>query len=83
MNRLPVWLKVILLPAHLRRTGTVALVVGAWLTAFNEGDVLISGIWNQHLAIKIALNLLTPFVVANLGLLSHQNSEEDAGDTGD
>lgn len=73
MNRLRYWLQTILLPAHLRRTGTVALLVGAWLTAFNEGDVLIAGVWNQQLAIKIVLNLLTPFVVANLGLLSHQN----------
>lgn len=83
MNRPRQWLQVILRPAHLRRTTAVALLVGAWLTAFNEGDIVLSGVWNWHLAIKIFLNLLTPFVVANLGLLSHQNSRENAGATGD
>lgn len=63
-------LKRLLHPAHLRRTGTIALIVGAWLTALNQGDVIWSGELNGWLGVKVALNFLTPFVVANLGLLS-------------
>lgn len=65
-------LNTILKPAHLRRTGLVALVVGTWLTAFNHGDALLAGAWSVTLGVKVFLNFLTPFVVANLGLLSRQ-----------
>lgn len=63
-------------PRHLRRTCLVALLVGIWLTAFNEGQQLLVGPWDAPLAIKIAMNVLTPFVVANLGLLSRQGAPE-------
>ena len=61
-------------PSHLRRTGTIALVVGSWLTLFNQGDAIRAGETDTTVFLKILLNYLTPFVVANLGLLS---SEED------
>ncbi|TJY55958.1 hypothetical protein E4T66_20390 [Sinimarinibacterium sp. CAU 1509] len=60
-------------PTHLRRTGTISLVVGTWLTAFNQGDALLSSGLSSMLGLKIFLNYLTPFVVANLGLLSHHS----------
>lgn len=60
----------VLAPAHLRRTGLIALLVGSWLSAFNHGDALLAGAWSAKLALKLFLNYLTPFVVANLGLLS-------------
>lgn len=50
----------------------MALFVGTWLTSFNEGHQLWVGPWDAALAIKIVMNLLTPFVVANLGLVSRQ-----------
>ena len=71
-------LKAIFYPAHLRRTGATALVVGTWLTVFNQGGVFWTGELDGWLWIKVALNYLTPFVVANLGLLSRQ-SEESKG----
>ncbi len=61
-------------PSHLRRTGTIALVVGSWLTLFNQGDAIWTGQAGTAVLLKVLLNYLTPFVVANLGLLS---SEED------
>ncbi len=64
--------RVILNPVHLRRTVIVAILVGAWLTAFNQGDLLVSTAWTCVMGTKILLNFLTPFVVANLGLLSHK-----------
>jgi hypothetical protein len=47
--------------------GRIALVVGTWLTAVNQWDVMLAGRvpWG-----RIALNYLTPFVVASLGFLA-------------
>lgn len=60
----------VLAPTHLRRTSLITVIVGSWLTAFNHGDALASGSWDATLGLKILLNYVTPFVVANLGLLS-------------
>lgn len=30
-------------PRHLRRTVTIAIIVGSWLTLFNQGEVLWGG----------------------------------------
>ena len=62
----------VLAPAHLRRTSLITVIVGSWLTAFNHGDALASGAWDATLGLKILLNYVTPFVVANLGLLSRR-----------
>jgi hypothetical protein len=62
--------RVCLFPPHLKRTLTIALGVGTWLTAVNQGDLLFSSQSPGRIWPKIALNYLTPFVVANLGLLS-------------
>ncbi|GEM_PF-1520062 len=67
---------VVLHPSHLRRTSLIALLVGIWLTAFNENAQLLHGPWNASLAIKITMNVFTPFVVANLGLVSRQGEPE-------
>ncbi|MES1993622.1 MAG: hypothetical protein V4457_08560 [Pseudomonadota bacterium] len=62
--------EVILRPAHLKRTVLTALLVGSWLTFFNLGGALVASALTWPLALKIALNYATPFVVANIGLLS-------------
>ncbi|HLQ32519.1 MAG TPA: hypothetical protein VK457_07515 [Chloroflexota bacterium] len=63
---------------HLRRTGTIAAVVGTWLTLVNQGDVISAWRWSPALAGKIVLNYATPFVVSNLGLLSRRFRIEDS-----
>ncbi len=68
-------LKTCLYPPHLRRTGSIALVVGTWLTLFNQGDVIWTGQLGGWIWIKIVLNYLTPFAVANLGLLSKRREK--------
>lgn len=74
----------VLRPAHLRRTGAIALVVGTWLTLLNQGDVILDGTVSWGLLIKVALNYLTPFVVANFGLLSRETEKtEHGGEHGD
>lgn len=66
LNRI---LRVCATPVHLKRTASIASVVGTWLTLVNQGDLLLAGQspipWS-----KLVLNYLTPFVVSNLGLLS-------------
>ena len=62
-------LRIILQPQHLRRTLTIALVVGTLLTAINHADVIARGDANAATLAKAALNYLVPFVVSNLGLL--------------
>lgn len=47
-----------------------AVLVGSWLTFFNLGGALVLNALTWPLALKIALNYATPFVVANIGLMS-------------
>jgi hypothetical protein len=65
-------LETCLYPPHLCRTGSIALIVGTWLTLFNQGDVIWTGQLGGWIWIKIVLNYLTPFAVANLDLLSQR-----------
>lgn len=76
MSDLKRHLKAIVYPAHLRRTGATALIVGTWLTVLNQGDVFWTGELYGWLWVKVALNYLTPFAVANLGLLSKESEKE-------
>lgn len=67
-------------PVRLRRTSTIALVVGTILTLLNQGDVIVSGSATDATAIKAGLNYLVPFVVSNLGLLSGRGITSGGGD---
>ncbi len=77
MRRAREALKSVLEPTHLRRTGVLALVVGTWLTLFNRGGVILAGELGSWLWIKRALNYMTPFVVANLGLISKTSEDPE------
>ena len=56
----------------LRRTITIALVVGTVLTAINQLDVLTSGKATLATYLRCGANYLVPFIVSNLGVLSAQ-----------
>ena len=60
---------------HLRRTLSIALVVGAILTAINQLDVILGGDATTATWVKCATNFLVPFVVSNLGLLGGRPRE--------
>jgi hypothetical protein len=64
--------------ANMRRTITIALVVGCVLTLINEGDVLLAGHATGRTAVKIVLNFCVPFVVSNLGLLAGSRTARGA-----
>lgn len=54
---------------HLRRTITIALVVGTILFAINQLDVVARGDATAVVWVKSALTYLVPFTVSNLGVL--------------
>jgi hypothetical protein len=52
------------------------------LSLFNQGAEILAGAFDVWLFVKLAVNYLTPFVVANLGLLSRSGGERETGDDG-
>jgi hypothetical protein len=60
---------------HLRRTATIALIVGTVLTLINQADVIIGGDASALTWVKAGLNYCVPFVVSNLGLLAGKRAE--------
>lgn len=55
---------------NLRRTVSIALVVGVVLTAINQGAVITSGHATTATWLRCGLNFVVPFLVSNAGLLS-------------
>lgn len=72
MPKLKRILKTCLYPSHLRRTGSIAFIVGSWLTLLNHGDVIWAGQPSSWIWVKVVLNYLTPFAVANFGLMARE-----------
>jgi rhodanese-related sulfurtransferase len=68
-------LRICLEPEHLRRTLTIAIVVGTILTAINHADVILRGEATWSTVVKAALNYVVPFIVSNLGLLAGARTE--------
>ena len=58
----------------LKRSLIASLVVGTALTALNQGDLLISGAWNNAMYWKIPLTYCVPFVVATYGALTNSKN---------
>ena len=56
-------------PSNLRRTLTIALIVGCILSIINQGDVIVHGDTTATV-LKVCLNFVVPFVVSNLGVLT-------------
>jgi hypothetical protein len=61
---------VVLAPQHLRRTVSVALVVGSAFFAMNQLGDILSGHAAALVWLKVALTYLTPLGVSNFGVLS-------------
>lgn len=74
-NRVAEALAYFMRPSHLRRTLTIALVVGIVLTAINQLDVIARGQATTSTWAKCGLNFVVPFVVSNLGLLGGSRSD--------
>jgi len=63
---------VCLQPCHLRQTLLITLIVGTWLTLYNQGNVVLASEFSIALLGKIFLNYFTPFLVSNWGLISRE-----------
>ena len=76
-------LRICLRREHLRRTLSIALVVGTILTLINQADVIAGGDATAVTAIKAGANFVVPFIVSNLGLLAGKRAEgeREAADT--
>ena len=61
---------VVVAPHHLRRTSTIALIVGSTFFAMNQLSVVVAGAASAVVWIKVALTYLTPLVVSNYGVLT-------------
>jgi hypothetical protein len=61
---------VVLAPEHLKRTLSVALIVGTAFFAMNQLGVIFAGQATALVWLKAALTYLTPLLVSNFGLLS-------------
>jgi hypothetical protein len=61
---------VALAPQHLKRTVSVAVIVGTAFFAMNQLAVILAGHATALVWLKAALTYLTPLLVSNFGLLS-------------
>ena len=75
---------VLTLPRHIKRTVTVALVVGTIFVAMNQLGSILAGDATTLVWIKAALTYLTPLCVSNIGILSatHQSDPHEAEEKG-
>ncbi len=69
---------VVTAPANLKRTATIALVIGTVFVAMNQLEPILSGHATFVVWLKVGLTYATPLCVSNLGILSatHRPPEE-------
>jgi hypothetical protein len=60
---------VVMWPAHLKRTGLTAAIVGTILFAINQLNVVIDGQATALVWTKAGVTYLVPFAVSNIGIL--------------
>jgi hypothetical protein len=72
-------LRIVVMPEHLRQTGTIALTVGTIIALINHGDVVLRAGATAATWTKIGVTYLIPFVVSNLGLLAGKRTESARG----
>jgi hypothetical protein len=61
---------VVLAPQHLKRTASVALIVGSVFFAMNQLGIILDGRGTALVWLKAALTYLTPMLVSNYGVVS-------------
>jgi hypothetical protein len=64
------WYSIVLERANVKRTVTIALVVGTAFFVMNQLGIILAGQATTLVWVKAALTYLTPLVVSNLGVLS-------------
>jgi hypothetical protein len=72
----PEAVSVVIAPQHLKRTISVALIVGSTFFAMNQLSVIVAGRASTIVWLKAALTYLTPLLVSNFGVLSATRRRE-------
>ena len=67
---------IIVAPQHLKRTMSVALIVGTAFFVMNQLGVILDGRATALVWIKAALTYLTPLLVSNFGVLAATRQTE-------
>ena len=62
-------IRVVLYPAYLRKTVSIAVAVGTVLFVINQLDVVVRGDATTLVWLKTAVTYLVPFCVSNAGVL--------------
>ena len=70
-------LGVITAPVHIKRTVTIALVIGTLFVAMNQLEAILSGQATAIVWLKAGLTYLTPLCVSNIGILSATYRQAD------
>lgn len=68
---------VITAQANLKRSVSIALVIGTLFVAMNQLEVILSGQATLIVWLKAGLTYVTPFCVANVGILSATHRRTD------
>lgn len=68
---------VVTAPANLKRTATIALVIGTVFVAMNQLELILSGHATFVVWLKVGLTYVTPLCVSNLGILSATHRRPD------
>lgn len=63
-------LAVIRLPRHLKRTATIASIVGSVFFTMNQLGTILAGRADAIVWLKAAMTYVTPLIVSNIGILS-------------
>jgi hypothetical protein len=67
---------IVVAPQHLKRTISVALIVGTAFFVMNQLGVILDGRGTALVWVKAALTYLTPLVVSNFGVLAATRQTE-------
>lgn len=65
--------------ATVRTCSPVAVVVGTVLSVVNQGDVVLAGMADERVGVKVAANLLIPFLTSSTGALLAVRRRQPAG----
>ena len=63
-------ISIVVAPQHLKRTMSIAVIVGTAFFVMNQLGVILDGRATALVWVKAALTYLTPLVVSNVGVLS-------------
>lgn len=67
---------IVVAPQHLKRTMSVALIVGTAFFVMNQLGAILDGRGTALVWVKAALTYLTPLVVSNFGVLAATRQTE-------